>query len=268
MLLHSRKGSTEDLVLPPLFVIGIALGIVLLVLLHAIYSIGSSDEFEKRFVATDLALLIDSLYAVRPDVTLTIQYPPVHYQGIISANTVTVFSKNKDDGKAFFFTEDPAYRFQYGSWLSEKPITLYKTGNDLGVGELSRLKPYCTPSTKTFGLAISEEALRQSTLNWAEKSGKPAIMGTITPGRPSLKLFVNQNKDSELIACRIAQTLFEKMNDLTTFAIIPFSTAFLHDDAQKTIAASPDIGIFIELTTQKPNAKSDIYTALQRGING
>src|SRR3989344_3648544 len=154
----NKKGSTEDIVLHPLFVIGVAIGIVLLVLLQSVYKIGSSEEFEKRFVATDAALFVDSVYAVRPDVALLVEYPTGKFQGIVSANKVTAFSKTKEDGQSFFFTEDSAYTFHYGSWLAGKPLNLYKSGNDIGLGDILRLKPYCPPSTKTYDFVINEFA--------------------------------------------------------------------------------------------------------------
>src|SRR3989344_3655570 len=228
MLFHSRKGSTEDIVLHPLFVIGVAIGLVLIVLLRAIYQIGSSEEFEKRFIATDTGLFVDSVYAVRPDVALAIQYPAGQFHGLISPNKVTVFSKNKEDSHSFFFTEDPAYNFHYGSWLAGRPLKLYKSGNDIGIGETLRLKPYCPPSTKTFDLTISETGFSEG--NWAFNGGTPVIKGSIAQGKSVLKIFVNQNKDSKLIACRIAQSLFENINDLNSFAIVPITPTTQEDD--------------------------------------
>src|SRR3989344_3989237 len=106
-LLPNKKANIADIVLTPLFITGIALGIVLLIILRSVYSIGSSDDFEKRFYAADAALLVDSMYSVRPDVALTVDHNP-KFQGTISQNKVTVFKKNKEDGKFFYFTEDPA----------------------------------------------------------------------------------------------------------------------------------------------------------------
>jgi len=268
MLFHSRKGSTEDIVLHPLFVIGVAIGLVLIVLLRAIYQIGSSEEFEKRFIATDTALFVDSVYAVRPDVALAIQYPAGQFHGLISPNKVTVFSKNKEDGQSFFFTEDPVYTFHYGSWFVGKPLKLYKSGNDIGVGETLRLKPYCPPSTKTFNLAISEAGFREG--NWAFNGGTPVIKGSIAQGKPLLKIFVNRNKDSELIACRIAQSLFEDINELSAFTIVPLSANLHEEDPKQELLNVQGPALFVELTA--PNQHTEVttaaFTAITRGLHG
>lgn len=259
----NKKANVADIVLHPLFVVGVALGIVLLIVLRSVYSIGSSEDFEKRFDSAELALTTDSLYAVRPDVAVSIELTP-KFQGLISKNKVTVFKKSKEDGKSFFFTEDSAYKFNYGSWIIPK-IKLFKTGNEIGIGNTDLLKPYCEPTNKEFNLIVNEFAFQQG--EWAtDINGNPAIRGTINQGEPSLKIFVNKNKDSKVLACRIAQAMFTKLQ-IKGFAMLPISDNLAEEDPKREITKNSEPGMFIELTTPNEDLAA-VYTSIKRGVEG
>lgn len=100
----------------PAFIIFVAV-LVLFYLLWFIHSMGSSLSFEKRFMAADMALTVDSLLAAKDNVVL--YYVPQNEKFVpkfnydFDSNVVTVFEGAKDEAEAgvYYFTSDPSIKF-------------------------------------------------------------------------------------------------------------------------------------------------------------
>jgi len=107
----SKKGEALDILMHPGFVMFVAV-LVLLYLLWFVHGIGSDMTYEKKFLATDLALTIDSLLASRDNVVL--YYLPqaedfVNVTYSFEKNKVSVFESSPSEKNAgiYYFTSDP-----------------------------------------------------------------------------------------------------------------------------------------------------------------
>lgn len=102
-----------DILMHPGFVIFVSV-LLLFYLLWFIHGLGSDASFEKKFLATDMALTIDSLLASRDNVVLYYlpqakDYVP-KFTYDFSKNIVTVFESAKAEKSAgvYYFTSDPS----------------------------------------------------------------------------------------------------------------------------------------------------------------
>ncbi|VVB81068.1 Uncharacterised protein [uncultured archaeon] len=275
-LSRNRRASVPDIILSPTFTTVIALGLVGLIILSSIYKLGSSTEFEKQIFSADIALLADSLYAVRPDVNLIIEYPAPTQFGIkIEPRLVTVYQEKPEDGKSFWYNEDKAYQFKYGAFPPKRKtpkITFFKQGNTLGVltTNINTATPYCEirPHQKTSA-RIDYPAIAgigQQPVDVA--TGNVQITAQALQGNPTATLYVNSNPESAQLACQIAQALFEEF-PMEGYAIIPLNPELLSpDDPRLKTAQNQNIAVFIELTLPAIDvqAKAGISQAVATGV--
>jgi len=110
-MFNSKRGEALDILMHPGFVMFIAV-LVLIYLLWFVQGIGSDMTYEKKFLATDLALTIDSLLASRDNVVL--YYLPqaedfVNVTYSFEKNKVSVFESSVSEKNAgiYYFTSDP-----------------------------------------------------------------------------------------------------------------------------------------------------------------
>lgn len=75
-------------------IVTIAIGIVILIYTEAGASFGSQRAFYKLAVAKDIALLIDSLYAMPGDVKTAYDKDLSKYAIVVNANVVKVYETN------------------------------------------------------------------------------------------------------------------------------------------------------------------------------
>lgn len=109
----SKRGSWVGAVLHPAFEVFIAI-VVLVVMLQFIHGLGEKTQFEKRFLATDLALLMDAIPAMpQPGNLYTIYVPQRHvkfntsYSFNFTKNAVAVGIEKDTSPFVFHFTPEP-----------------------------------------------------------------------------------------------------------------------------------------------------------------
>lgn len=276
-LLANKKGEAEEMVMPPMFEIIAAVAIVGLIFLGAIYKIGNSTEYEKKFHATDIALLIDSVYAVRQDVNFAVNYPlPVQFGADIGEKKVNVYDDKKEEGEVFWFNEDKAYdkiQGDFSTGRKKKEIRFFRNGNTIGVTEPDRsfspAMPYCE-DVKIKGEI--HEFINKNIQQLGEKateltSGDITVKARLKEGKPKVIIYTNRNPESSQIACRIAQKLFGKL-EFEGYATIPLNPKMLADeDERKQTAESSGLALFVELTLPEPeNLKIILGNAITNAV--
>ncbi|MBN1501914.1 hypothetical protein JW930_00080 [Candidatus Woesearchaeota archaeon] len=108
----SKRGSMTLWTLVDLFM----LAVIVLAFLFQIWLISQSTLFERRFLARDMALLIDTVYA-SPN-NLDIRYPQntLWFSLLFENSKVSVTDKRKEDlplSASYYFTEDTSINFVY-----------------------------------------------------------------------------------------------------------------------------------------------------------
>src|SRR5574341_74252 len=66
-LFHGKRGS-EELVLPPAFLIAIGLGIVLLTVLYAALSIGRNEAYDRQLAVNNIGLDLQTIQSFGKDI--------------------------------------------------------------------------------------------------------------------------------------------------------------------------------------------------------
>lgn len=132
-----------DILMHPGFVIFVSV-LLLFYLLWFVHGIGSDTSYEKKFLATDMALTIDSLLASRDNVVLYYlpqakDYVP-KFTYDFSKNIVTVFesAKNEKSAGIYYFTSDPSVSFSPAVLKPTPPFILpkfSKIGNNIKIDD-------------------------------------------------------------------------------------------------------------------------------------
>jgi N-acetylmuramoyl-L-alanine amidase len=138
-MFKSKRGEVADLLMHPVFVIFVAFS-VLLYLLWFAHGVGSAQTFEKKFLATDLALTIDSLLAAKDNVILYYlpqgkEFTP-KFNYSFDKNQVIIFEGKQIESNAgrYYFTSDPAISMKKTSLMFKEPFVLPRfalLGNEL-----------------------------------------------------------------------------------------------------------------------------------------
>lgn len=152
-MFHSKRGEAVDILMHPAFVIFVAV-LVLLYLLWFINGLGSDYTFEKKFLATDLALTVDSLLASKDNVILyylpqSQDFTP-RFTYSFEKNKITIFEDNKLEKNAgvYFFTSDPSVSIEESSLNFKEPFVLprlAKIGNNLFIDDAHEKKYVLNP---------------------------------------------------------------------------------------------------------------------------
>lgn len=138
-MFNSKRGAVADLLIHPVFVIFVAFS-VLLYLLWFAHGIGSAQTFEKKFLATDIALTIDSLLAAKDNIILYYLpqgkdfTPKFNYS--FDKNQVIIFEGKTIEKNAgrYYFTSDPSITMKKTSLMFKEPFVLPRfalLGNEL-----------------------------------------------------------------------------------------------------------------------------------------
>lgn len=257
-----------DIMLTPTFVIIIAIGIVLISLLGAVYKIGQAEDYTTRFYAMDIALLLDSLQAVPKGINLELEYvlPPQH--GLdIEPTKVTITSSVK---KSFYFTEDSYYtapRVTYPATNESKTYTFYRAGNDIGImteGTPNLYNYYCEPTDYHFSIQQTQAIIKDEPEQLI--TGGVILTAHQEPGQDLAKIYINGNPASQHIACTIAKQL----STLYTMpvSIIPVNPAFLpKDDTLSTLnTLKPALHVAIQGLPTSTQTRSTITHAINQGV--
>jgi N-acetylmuramoyl-L-alanine amidase len=142
-MFNSKRGEVADLLMHPAFVIFMAFS-VLLYLLWFAHGIGTEQTFEKKFLATDMALTIDSLLAAKDNVIL--YYLPQgedfesKFNYSFDKNQVIVFEDKNIEKNAgrYYFTSDPSITMKKTSLIFKEPFILPRfalLGNELFIND-------------------------------------------------------------------------------------------------------------------------------------
>ncbi|MBD3361312.1 hypothetical protein GF358_00815 [Candidatus Woesearchaeota archaeon] len=147
-MFNSKRGEVQDLLMHPLFVIFVAV-VVLLYLMWFINGIGEESTFEKKFLAADIALTIDSLLASKNNVVLYYlpqksNYTPV-FNYSIGDNKVIVFEDYLSEVSAgrYYYTGDPGIRLRNTFINFKEPFVLprfARIGNELLIDDANNQK--------------------------------------------------------------------------------------------------------------------------------
>lgn len=276
-LLSRRRGNVVDIVLHPLFVTVVAIGIVMVIVFGKIYLLGSSQEFERQYAATDLGLLIDSLYAVRPDVNFYISDALPKGIGFkLDKNLVTVYSsspEDAEDAKSFWFTEDPVYKLSYGNFPPQKSnilITRFvRFGHNLvplakGAVLPDMAVPYCEKVPEmSLALARTYDFSNQPT---TLVSGDALMKVVVSNGEKNIaKVFVNQNPLSAQMACKLLEKMVPELG-LEGFAIVPVNPIFVSPEDVLYEVASATVPAMLVVVTQKGLSNQQIYAGIAKGV--
>ncbi len=143
-MFNSKKGAVIDILMHPAFITFVAV-LVLLYLLWFVNGLGSDLTFEKKYLATDIALTMDSLLASRDNVVLYYLpqrkefNPKFNYD--FKKNRITVYQESKPESSAgkYFFTSDPSIKLKEITLSFKPPFVLprfAKIGNKILVDDV------------------------------------------------------------------------------------------------------------------------------------
>jgi hypothetical protein len=104
----TKRGAVQELLVWPAFAIVLALGMLLPALFVLINEVSDPVEFEERFHSRNLALLIDAVQSVPPEINLNIKYPlPDAFHAEITPFRVDVFTSSLQESSHFFYSRIP-----------------------------------------------------------------------------------------------------------------------------------------------------------------
>ncbi len=267
----NKRGTVVEFVLHPLFMVVVAV-MVLLSGYANINAIGSSPVYREKYYSANNALLISSLFALRKDVNVAVDsYLPPEFGIDISPNSVTVFSQN-DEGRSFFFEEDPLYALNHVAFRpsADNTFIYYKSGNFIGLDQaktalLNFNAKYCEQlSLPKLKAEVHNVVIERNPV--AVVSGDATVTAHIFPaGLPMVKLYINPMKESEQLACLISQSLAGKFN--VPVSIIPVNTKLLAPDDLLIILASNSPALFIEARiSDNTAAKAQLWRSIREGV--
>jgi len=267
----NKRASVMDLVLQPLFVTIVALGIVLLMILSSIYDIQSSTAYEKKFYSADIALLIDSLFALPKDTNLEMEYIfPADFGMTAEHNTVTILP---DEGQNFHFTDDSLYNLVTTSFQPSKSATqllFYKAGNTVGVDNRKTFSPnldsqYCEYAEPRKLKAIVDYRATIGPTPTLVVTGEALLSARLNPGGETIaKIYINPLSESEQIACLLSREIIEI--GINT-AIIPVNTQLLAADDPRNMLKGATPALFVDIYGTPDASKAKILQAIKKGVS-
>lgn len=263
-----------DLPLMPMFAIGVAV-LVLTTVGFKIYELGSSTEFEKQFYATDAGLLIDSLYAIRPDTNVYVDYLlPSSYGLNLRRNNVIVYRNQIKDGQRFWFNEDVDYTFHYKTFAPGRDtgsITLGRHGTTIGAIEPSLTPtPFCEyQHNRRAAIEFDHRAVSSIGAEPVQLATGSDLWIRAQHGTPRIIIYTNTNPRSADYGCALLHALYEAIPDIEAYAIIPVNQQLIHpDDPRALLAPSSRTAVFADIHAPDltQHKLSTIGQALQQGI--
>ncbi len=263
------KKAIVDIPLVPLFTLVLVIGLVLPAVIRATTEVGTPMDLAKQYYSADLALLIDSIYAVRPDVNLHYVYlTRKELSHDIQHSKVTIYEETPEDGRTFLYTQDVNVR-QNTLSLSKgtTSVHFYKTRDALTIGAMKQFnlaKPTCAPAKQTV----------KAKLNTLDDLSKAAIIATgdatitarIRTGIPTAKFYISNN-DHAGTACAILHNIFVT-TPLTGSVIIPVEDWNSYSTTNPLYeVALGQTNIHIELTIpdtySATRARAELYAAIK-----
>lgn len=132
-LYNSKKGDLVSIMMNPVFETVLALGVVGLLLFGIISTMKDRADFDRQFLSTDVALIIDTLYTMPEMVYLEYNKDVKNFSFKFDKNAVNVYEKDKQHLIAYFI-EDKKTRLLYKT-LDVVPVNIafFKQGNALKI---------------------------------------------------------------------------------------------------------------------------------------
>jgi hypothetical protein len=138
--LNSKKGGLIDIMFNPVFHTLLALGVVSFILFSSTVNFDEKVDFNKRYLAKDLALTIDTLYAMPGFTYLNYDKDTMNFFIDFNKDSVSVY-ENKTDFLTKHFQNNPTISFQTKKF-NKLPFTIsFLKDNSLKIDEEFNLKP-------------------------------------------------------------------------------------------------------------------------------
>lgn len=285
----NKRGGFVGFVLSPMFATIIALAVVLLYLLWFVGGVGESTTFEKRFLSTDLALLIDTLPAMPQPGNLLAFYNPqrstkfkTDYMFRFSKNTVEVLTIAGDTrpGTAYY-TSDPVMRVDEATLTHATGMIVpafVKQGSTIAITDLNKRdydyhrallacgnddyrRPLTAIASHSAGSAAPIEQFIAQAFSGMQ-AGTPqstiAIRIADTPAeKPIVKAFVasTDTPATRRLACELAnqiiKTLAKNDIDVAGAAVVPVNPAHTATDADTLLAQPGNVLLELHVTSEQ-----------------
>ncbi len=166
MKLFKQKRASEELVLPPAFLVAIGLGIVLLTVLYAALSIGNNEAYDRQnavnLISMDLQALQSFGKDINADRTITDAGPYV----LVFEGSKVYTRERGVPTSTFLFTQVPGYILKGKEFTPETgkktigPLTLFKRGNTFGAVQPANLaSPYLLECDTLAGIPLKSIAI-------------------------------------------------------------------------------------------------------------
>lgn len=173
-LYNSKKGDLVSIMMNPVFETVLVLGVVGLILFSIIATMKDRADFDRQFLSTDVALIIDTLYTMPETVYLEYSKDVKNFSFKFDKNTVDVYEEDKQPLIAYFIDDKNAPLLF--KTLNKVPIEMafFKQGNKFQVNYKDDIKfndfVVVCPTIKTKKslqstsfLLVSDESLRDIT---------------------------------------------------------------------------------------------------------
>jgi hypothetical protein len=243
--MFSKKGAWVGFVLHPVFETLIAI-IVLVALMYQINGLDEKASFEKRFISTDLALLLDTIPAMPQHGNLIVFYNPqrndkfgIKYGFKFEKNAVSVATKANDLQPGVYYTiPDPAISLQEAEFPYSGNViypVITKEGKKIIVDDINKKSwsysknVLACGGTRVSGSIIASPAHQTGPEKQAEENIASYLKGATSgsgneipvalrigsspPDRIMIKAYINGEKDrpqqdeSQRLACEMVNAL-------------------------------------------------------------
>lgn len=293
--MKSKKGTWVGFVLHPLFETLVAV-MILITMLWYIHGIGEKTTFEKRFLATDLALIEDAIPAMPQPGNLFMIYLPqvgenfsINYLYNFSRNSVSALARMDDPNPGlFYFTPDPNIigEESFLSFSDKKVIPVFiKQGKNLLVRNLNErnydyYREYLTCGDERLVGGVSvvpayssnaerEEAIaRLASGMIGPKQGNNLLaikLSAAAPGELIIKAFVNGENpplvlgQSQRLACEIVNALMIELGRIG-FEVTGAAVIPINPDqtlADDSIISKGTVGVLLEISASDQGLFAD-----------
>ncbi|MBW3019541.1 hypothetical protein KY329_05150 [Candidatus Woesearchaeota archaeon] len=228
-----------------------------LLILFVIYFIGIysnitpkavREDFRERLYSSDIALTLDSMQALRRDLSAEMAYYlPEDLHAVIQPHRVLVYEQSPSTGEEFGFTINPEFNFPERS-EQDLQFHMARSGESMFVSEsrINHLDNIICPEIKpvTGRVSVSPSFFPSaadylvntfSTVDYANEPSGGAFVGFI-PGRGGVEILANE--DGRGLGCRIMKA-FIRDHQFADINVIPvYGDFFRSDDARAGLSHS------------------------------
>lgn len=245
MKLRSRKGATEQ-TLQVIFAVVVAFGIIMIVLLQAIFNLGGATYLQKYYSA-DAALTMDAVHAVKKGTNLQFTYSKPATSLKYETNKVISYRENPQDGEHFYFTQDRDKIYSFGNFGNDvSNIIYFREGKNVGVAKNKNIMPLAVDCPDLpLQLNPNQQAFAHLSQVPFQINRDPNVYVSIHQSKDkTLRAYAN-NEEAAKIACKITQELQKVITDLEGYAITK-TNKDLDTGIQKTISGKDEPSVILE----------------------